>query len=233
MTKFTQRIACIITVLFAFSVFFQMDNKASAGNFETLAATGFLSLSMDEKWEQSYKTSLGDFKIRFRKLAFSSEQKRYHLIIWWNGKRIADGYSPENGAGYAFRVFHDKSTDRIFVSIDSIQRIVLFGYDPKNKKMEKFMDSRNYYTSGKYPFISLDEDNDLMLTFKASDWKISNKYKLFWDESANWFGYKDVTPHWQAPPAPPAPEYTPPSYSSYQEPASEEIYYEDEEIVGS
>ena len=71
------------------------------------------------------------------------------------------------------------------------------------------------------------------LLAKNSDLKDSTRYKLFWDASANWFGYKDVTPRWQ-PPAPAAPAYTPPPVSyDYYEPASEEIYYEDEEVVGS
>ena len=127
--------------------------QASAGNFETLAVTDFLQLGDDEKWEKSYNTSLGKFKIRFRKLLWSSDAKRYHLIIWWNDKRITDGYCPENGYGYAFRVFHDEATDRLFVVINSVGHAVMFGYDPINKKMEKFVDSNNYYNNGKYPYI--------------------------------------------------------------------------------
>ena len=62
-----------------------------AGSFTQIADTGILNLGEDEKWEKSYNTSHGKFKIRFRKLFFGSDEKKYHLIIWWNDKRIADG----------------------------------------------------------------------------------------------------------------------------------------------
>ena len=233
MMQVAKKIACITVLFLLFSCGAGVDKRVEAGNFETLAATGLLSLNSNEKWEENYNTSLGKFKSRFRKLAFSAESKRYHLIIWWDGKRIADGYCPENGYGYDFTVFRDQATDRVFVAINSVGRVVLFGYDPTKKKMEKFVDSRNYYSPGRYPYMKVDADYDLELAFLTSDLKDSTRYKLFWDASANWFGYKDVTPRWQ-PPAPAAPAYTPPPVSyDYYEPASEEIYYEDEEVVGS
>ena len=229
--KYLRKIVCVMLLFTFLGVASEVGMpQASAGNFETLAVTDFLQLGDDEKWEKSYNTSLGKFKIRFRKLLWSSDAKRYHLIIWWNDKRITDGYCPENGYGYAFRVFHDEATDRIFVVINSVGHAVMFGYDPINKKMEKFVDSNNYYNNGKYPYIKVDGDNDLLLGFLNKDGKETTKYKLFWDASANWFGYKDVTPRW-TPPAPTV-EYSAPSVSyNYVEPESEIYVYED--VVGS
>ena len=223
-----KRIACLMVLITMFGfVSGMVDSKASAGSFSELADTGYLKLGDDEKWEKRYDTTLGSFKIRFRKLRWSSEEKRYHLIVWWNGKRIADGYSPENGYGYAFQVFEDETTDRVFVAIRSVGRVVLFGYDPKNKKMESFVNSANYYSNdGKYPYITVDGDKDLQLGFLTRNGKEATKYKLFWNESANWFGYKDVTPRWTPPTPPPAPVYTPQVSSSYSEP--ETSIYEEE-----
>lgn len=226
--SYFKRIACLMVLITMLGFVSGMaDSKASAGSFATLADTGYLKLGDDEKWEKRYDTALGSFKIRFRKLRWSSEEKRYHLIVWWNGKRIADGYSPENGYGYAFQVFEDEATERVFVAIRSVGRVVLFGYDPKNEKMESFVNSANYYSNdGKYPYITVDEDKDLQLGFLTRKGKEATKYKLFWNESANWFGYKDVTPRWTPPTPPPAPAYTPSVSNSYSEP--ETSIYEEE-----
>ncbi len=87
---------------------------AFAGSFQMIADTGRLRLNEDEKWERAYNTSYGKLKIRFRKLLLGSDSKKYHLIIWWNDKRIADGYCPNVRYGYTIKVFKDRSTDRIF-----------------------------------------------------------------------------------------------------------------------
>ena len=85
MMQVAKKIACITVLFLLFSCGAGVDKRVEAGNFETLAATGLLSLNSNEKWEENYNTSLGKFKIRFRKLAFSAESKRYHLIIWGRG----------------------------------------------------------------------------------------------------------------------------------------------------
>lgn len=209
---------------------------ANAGHIQQLADTGILQLKDDQKWEKTYETSQGKFKVRFRKLAFASDEKKFHLIIWWNKDRIADGYCPKNTYGYQIKIFREEENDRIFVDLETISRTVLMGYEPLNKKLEKYVDSRDYWTQDNKPTFLVDSDNDLQLRFKGDGGEYTTRYKLFWDESARWFGYKDVTKHKPAPPpvytptptpsySPPEPVYTPPPVVEVEE-EYEEIYYE-------
>lgn len=96
-----------------------------------VGSSGVLSLPEDGKWEQSYDTDGGKIKIRFRKLLLGSDAKKYHLIIWLNDKRIADGYCPANKYGYRFKVFKERNANRIFVDLEMQNRAVLFGYETK------------------------------------------------------------------------------------------------------
>lgn len=207
----------------------------SAGSFQQIASTGYLSLSDNEKWERSYKTSAGDFKIRFRKLMGASDAKKYHLIVWWNDKRIADGYCPLNKKGYQFKIYKDLATDRIFVDMETKAQVVLFGFEPKNQKLEMYVDSKNYWSKDAGPTMFVDTDGDLQMKFAGDrNDEYCTRYKLFWDESAKWFGYKDATKQRPVPVAPPTPAYEPsvsyPSYSTpapvYEEEVYEDIYYE-------
>lgn len=186
---------------------------ALAGSFSTLADTGMLTLGDDEAWEKTYKTERGKFKVRFRKLWNSSEKKRYHLIIWQDGKRIADGYCPKNDSGYAIQIYHEQDTGRLFVALETALRVTLMGYEPMNGRLEKYIDSKDYYNSGKYPKLYLHREGDLHLAFFTERMRQSNDYKMTWDESARWFGYRDT----MAPPPSSASheeeEYDEPSYS--------------------
>lgn len=210
--------------------------RTEAGHFTQLAYTGLLQLSENGKWEKSYQTSAGEFKIRFRKMFLASDAKRYHLIIWWNGERIADGYCPEHYSGYTFTIFKENDSDRVFADIETYRRAVLFGYDPVKKKLEKYVDSKNYWTSDPTynPIFTVDEAGDLHLDMGSTTDKYRTQYKLFWDKKANWFGYRDMTVPRPAyiPPPPPAPA---PSYSgsSSSAPAQQEVEYEEVYYEGS
>ena len=224
-------------------------STAFAGSFSMLASTGTLQLSNNQAWKQEYKTDIGKFKISFRKMWNSSDKKKYHLFIEWDGKRIADGYCPTNSTGYSFRIFQDQQTSRIFVSLETRDRVVLMGYDPVANRLEKYVDSRDYRSRRGNPRILVDKDKDLMLSFVGDGRGIPTEYKLFWDAENNWFGYKDVTAH---PPASETdeteyepgyePEYEP-EYEQHYEPqavssaesasatATDELFYYEEEIV--
>lgn len=224
--------------------------RASAGSFSMLASTGVLQLSNNQAWEKEYKTELGKFKIRFRKLWTQSVQKKYHLIIWWNDERIADGYSPSSSYGYGFKIFQDQNTKRIFVALETKSRIVLMGYDTEAKRLQKYADSKEYYSPVGNPKLSIDKDKDLLLSFVGNGRGYPTEYKLFWDEGKKWFGYQDVTVHPDVPESEYEPEYTPeyvPAYEpEYEEPqyrgtqqdrieedytATGELFYDEEEIV--
>lgn len=205
-------------------------STAFAGSFSMLASTGTLQLGNNQAWKQEYKTDIGKFKISFRKMWNSSDKKKYHLFIEWDGKRIADGYCPKNNTGYSFKIFQDQQTSRIYVSLETRDRVVLMGYDPVANRLEKYVDSKDYYNRRGNPRILVDKDRDLVLAFVGNGHGIPEEYKLFWDAKNNWFGYKDVTAR---PPAQETeePEYEPVSEPAY-EPESEMPHYEPQ-AVGS
>ncbi len=210
---------------------------ASAGSFVMLADTGILRLRDNQAWEQSYKTNHGKLKIRFRKLWNASSKKKYHLIIWWDGKRIADGYSPDYN-GYEIKIFQDLATTRIFVALETRPRTVLMGYDPVANRLEKYADSKEYYSTRNNPRFIVDDAGDLMLSFIGNGYGYPTNYKLFWDAGRNWFGYRDVTIR------PAESEYEEETQYqgdySYEEDRTElqnvttgELYYEEEVVTGS
>ncbi|MBP5199099.1 MAG: hypothetical protein J6Z82_00405 [Schwartzia sp.] len=181
-----------IGILLAFACFLgSLPGVAHASNFTVLADTGLLNLGDDEKWEKTYKTDQGKFKVRFRKLWNSSEKKRFHLIIWWDDKRIADGYCPKNDSGYSFHIYQENESGRIFVALETTLRVVLMGYEPWNGRLEKYIDSKDYYSSGPYPKLHLDRHGDLRLSYSNERWQRCNDYIMTWDEDARWFAYRD------------------------------------------
>jgi hypothetical protein len=172
---------------------------AEAGNFVQVADTGVLELKTNEKWEREYRTKMGDVKIRFRNVANNKDHKRFHLIIWWRDPgaeqytRVANGYSPRNRFGYAFKVFRDKNTGRVYFAMDAHGRVVLYGYDTFAKKLEMYIDSINFYSQLPLPRMLVRSDGDLELRFdnvnRTAD---PTRYRLFWDLDRNWFGYQDL-----------------------------------------
>ena len=201
-----KKLCCLLLLSVCFLL--SLSDVVCAGNFTVLADTGVLNLKDDQKWEKTYKTSEGKFKVRFRKLWNSSEKKRYHLIIWWDDKRIADGYCPKNDSGYSFHIYQEHPTSRIFVALETPLRVVLMGYEPWNGRLEKYIDSKGYYSTGRYPQLYLHKDGNLHLSFTNERGQHCNEYKMTWDEDARWFGYRDMT----------APAATP----SYEEPEEDD-----------
>ncbi len=169
-----------------------LPSIARAGDFTVLADTGVLNLGDDQAWEKVYKTEYGKFKVRFRKLWNSSPKKRFHLIIWQNDKRIADGYCPKNDSGYSFHIYKENESGRIFVALETTLRVVLMGYEPFNGRLEKYIDSKEYYSSGPYPKLHLDREGDLRLSYSNEHWQRCNDYIMTWNEDARWFGYQDT-----------------------------------------
>ena len=189
----------LMTVFVAAGVLLGAAIPAEAGNFVQVADTGVLQLKSNEKWEKEYRTKMGDVKIRFRNLANSKENKRYHLIIWWRNpgggkyERVADGYSPKNNFGYAFKVFRDNKTGRVYFAMDAHGRIVLYGYDTFAKKLEMYVDSVNYWSPLPLPSMLVRPDGDLELRFDSVNRRADpTRYRLFWDFGRNWFGYQDL-----------------------------------------
>ena len=188
----------VLTLLVAVSALLGTVTAEAAGNFVQVADTGVLELKSNQKWEKEYRT-MGDVKIRFRNLANSKENKRYHLIIWWRDPgtkeytRVADGYSPKNTFGYAFKVFRDNKTGRVYFAMDAHGRLVLYGYDTFAKKLELYVDSINYWSPLPLPSMLVRPDGDLELRFdnvkRAAE---PTRYRLFWDAGRNWFGYQDL-----------------------------------------
>ena len=190
----------MLTFLVAVSVLLGMGNPAEAGNFVQVADTGVLELRPNQKWEREYRTKMGDVKIRFRNVANNKDYRRYHLLIWWRDPgaseytRVANGYSPTNRFGYAFKVFRDKNTGRVYFAMDAHGRVVLYGYDTFARKLEMYIDSINFFSRLPLPRMLVRSDGDLELRFdnvnRTAD---PTRYRLFWDLDRNWFGYQDLS----------------------------------------
>lgn len=188
-----------LAFLVAVSVLLGGTAPAEAGNFVQVADTGVLELKSNEKWEREYRTKMGDVKIRFRNVANNKDNKRYHLIIWWRDPgaekytRVANGYSPKNLFGYAFKVFRDNKTGRVYFAMDAHGRVVLYGYDTFARKLEMYVDSINYYSPLPLPSMLVRQDGDLELRFDSVNRSGgATRYRLFWDLERNWFGYQDL-----------------------------------------
>lgn len=216
-----------------------------AGSFSMLASTGPLQLSNNQAWKKEYQTDIGKFKISFRKMWNKSDERKYHLFIEWNKKRILDGYCPSNSSGYSFKIFQNQESSRIYVALETVGRTVLMGYDPVADRLEKYADSKEYYSRIGRPRFLVDKDKDLSLVFVGDGHENPTVYKLFWDAKNNWFGYKDVTVHPTAP-EPDSSDYEPEYEPQYEPPhyeeqsagpvttapaANDELFYPEEEVV--
>lgn len=210
------------TFFFALCLMLQFPGEAQAGHMTTLFSTGVLRLADNEKWEKQYTTYEGKFKVRFRKLANSSNSRRYHLIVWWDDKRIADGYCHENYGGYSFDIYQDRSTKRLFLALKTSYRDVLMGYEPWNGRLEKYADSKNFYSPIGNPRMHVDSDGDISLAFIGNGYETPTEYQLYWVEAKRWFGYRDVT-------------YRPYNYEVYYDTThvydDEELYYVETNIL--
>ena len=133
---------------------------------------------------------------------------------------------------------------RIFVSLETKPHLVLFGYDPQSKKVIKYVDSQSYYSPLPYPSMAVDADGDLRMSFTSANTRdVPVRYKLFWDEDSNWFGYQDITVHRTVQESSDEPVYEyayEPEIPDNSGAAAvnaggqpEELYYESVDVVGS
>lgn len=186
----------IIHIFLVVVLFFCSAAIVEAGDFVQLADSGKLSLGRDKAWSKTYSSGQNKIKVQFRNLMLASSKSRYHLIVWWNGNRIADGYCPEVQGGYRIKVFQNGPDKRVFISLNTQYRSVLLGYEPEANKLHKYIDSKDFATSAPFPNMTINmKTKDIMLLFTGAGRNASNpvKYRLYWDSGAKWFGYSDET----------------------------------------
>ena len=154
----------------------------------------------DQAFTENFNTPYGKLKFQIRKLWTSSSDKRMHLLVWLNDRKIADEYYPKVDYGYTFRVIKNISNSELYYVIQSIERAYLYGYSPKAQKMVTYIDSQNYaHAAGTYPYIVTLKNGDLILAFEINRSKpVRSRYKFHWDASSNWFGYSDLGSGWNS-----------------------------------
>ena len=136
-------------------------------------------------------------KIQARKLLQSKSENRLHFIVWLDENRLDDAHYPKVDNGYTIRVFKNTSNSELFFSLESIERAMLFGYSPANKKLEIYIDSLNYaHEAEAIPCIVALKNGDLVLAFEKSN--KSKRYRFNWDATRNWFGYSDLGAGWSS-----------------------------------
>ena len=152
-------------------------------------------LKNDQALSETFSTPHGLLKIQARKLWQAKSENQLHFIVWLDEERLDDAHYPKVNYGYTVRVFKNTSNSELFYSIESIDRAMLFGYSPVNKKLEIYIDSMNYaHENGAYPYIVALKNGDLVLAFeKGNKYK---RYKFNWDAKKNWFGYRDLGTGW-------------------------------------
>jgi len=152
-------------------------------------------LKNDQALSETFTTPHGMLKIQARKLWQSSPDNRLHFIVWLDDQRIDDAHYPKVNYGYTVRVFKNTSNSELFYSLESIDRAMLFGYSPANKKLEVYIDSLNYaHDKGAYPYIVALKNGDLVLAFEKAG--KSKRYRFKWDAKKNWFSYSDLGAGW-------------------------------------
>lgn len=143
----------------------------------------------------SYHTPDGQFKV---KLSYPHiKGKMIHAEAWMNDSKVYDYNLPAVDNGYMTRIYKDMASNRIFISFSSYKASILVGYNGNSKKVETYVDSHNYYSGFAWaaPWLYSRNNGDLVLCFLDGydDVPAHHKhiYVLDWDESAQWFNYRD------------------------------------------
>lgn len=152
-------------------------------------------LKNEQALSETFSTPHGLLKIQARKLLQAKSENQLHFIVWLDDKRIDDAHFPKVEYGYTFRVFKNTSNSELFYSLESIDRAMLYGYSPVNKKLEIYIDSNNYaHDNGSIPRIVALKNGDLILAFEKD--RKSKRYRFNWDAKKNWFGYSEIGSGW-------------------------------------
>ncbi|MDO4203991.1 MAG: hypothetical protein Q4D07_05830 [Selenomonadaceae bacterium] len=220
----------LLLMLLMFTILLS-SSPAEAGQFMAIARTGMLKLGPDKAWERTYQAGENTIKIRFRNLRFGKSKAKYHLIVWVNGKRISEGNCPEVPGGYSISVYRHVEDDGIFLGLNTAQRVVLMGYDAKDKKLHKYIDSKDYKSPHPVPLMFVGKTGDLILAFSETGNKNPTVYRLFWDPKARWFGYNDESELYVSEDEAEEDEYYEPAVNSGQDSSEEE--YSEEVVSGS
>ena len=89
----------------------------------------------------------------------------------------------------------DEDSGRIFYLFSQSRHATAFGYDPVKRTWQEYINSKNYYAGYDKPHANLivNKDNELELSFFVFGDGVQNHiYRFFWDDKANWFGYRDL-----------------------------------------
>ena len=152
-------------------------------------------MKTDQALSETFTTPYGTLKFQMRKLLPLNNDKRLHLQVWLNDKKINDEHFPKVDYGYTFREIKNTSTSEQFSVRQSIDRACLLGYSPNAQKLVVYIDSQNYaHERGAYPYIVALKNGDLVLAFEKGN--KCQRYRFTWDASANWFGYSDIGAGW-------------------------------------
>ena len=186
---------CVAIVLSLFIMAFATVCFAETYEMTYEAQNFTEGLKNEAALSETFSTPYGLLKIQARKLLQSKSENRLHFIVWLDDERIDDAHYPKVDYGYTFRAFKNTTNGELFFSLESIERAMLFGYSPINKKLEIYIDSNNYAREADaYPYIVALKNGDLILAFEKGN--KCRRYRFNWDASKNWFGYSDLGTGW-------------------------------------
>jgi hypothetical protein len=143
--------------------------------------------------ENNWSDSFTEGKNKYMFYCNHNETAPSELVIKQKGKVVYTKQLPPIGKMSTIKAIQikDDSTGRIFYIINNFAFGFIIGYDPVKGEWQEYVDKKNYYTPiHGYQGISI-RHGDVVI-YNCGGVYDNQVYRLFWDKSANWFGYEDL-----------------------------------------
>lgn len=166
---------------------------ASLANFTQLDRVTFHNErgTMTANWDDSFK----DYGTKINISLIKGNSGRRVFTVKQKGKVVYQYPVAVADNGYVMQRVRDDASGRIFYILHTGEiGGYVFGYDPENGVWNKYIDVKNYYAGLNYDFSGINLKNgDMDLYFSQSTSPYAHHdYRLFWNNTANWFGYEDL-----------------------------------------
>lgn len=160
-----------------------------AAGFQTVADISLPLYKANETDKRvSYSEGIHQITIRIHKISESTDE----MIVY---KDQMPMYQKQIQHDAAYRIYRlqDFANGRFFYAINSNKGNWLMGYDAEKNIWQVYISSTDFYNSVNGNPWLCEKNGDLILSFHAMGRENpTQKYRLFWNSRANWFGYEDL-----------------------------------------
>lgn len=143
--------------------------------------------------ENNWSDSFTEGKNKYMFYCNHNETAPSELVIKQKGRVVYTKQLPPIGKMWTIHAtqIKDDSTGRIFYIINNRTFGFIIGYDPVKGEWQEYVDKKDYYTPIRgMQGISI-RHGDVVI-YNCGGVHDNQAYRLFWDKSANWFGYEDL-----------------------------------------